>query len=217
MSTGRTLWVVTCCPGRGEGNVPLEFSVYLKKLALNNFRSDTVLVRNISQSINPTYGLETYYGDGWTPSLKGQRTPSPEQNFQPQVPGRDSLRGSTKWAVTPVSKIYPSGGASQCRLSHWRALRKLWMFRSSVTNKPASSVLRSEIKHAASDVGTKEVCGSRFSPFLECSRHLLSALFLSGARLKLVYLFYNIELENFLNKTSVFISRHVSYLIQMKK
>ena len=71
-------------------------------------------------------------------------------------------------------------------------------------------MLRSEIKHAASDVSTKEVkgetraAGERFSPLLECYRHLLSALFLNGARLKLVYLFYNIELENFLQKLSLF-------------
>ena len=54
------------------------------------------------------------------------------------------------------------------------------------------------------------------SPLLECYRHLPSALFLNRVRLHLVYLFYNIELENFLNKT-VFISWHVSYLTRMKK
>ena len=43
-------------------------------------------------------------------------------------------------------------------------------------------MLRSEIKHAASDVSTKAVLGEtravgeRFSPLLECSRHLLSAM-----------------------------------------
>ena len=47
-------------------------------------------------------------------------------------------------------------------------------------------------------------------------RPLVSALGTCRACLNLVYLFYDIELENFLNKT-VFISWHVSYLTRMKK
>ena len=79
-----------------------------------------------------------------------------------------------------------------------------------------------KIEHAASAESTQEVgkcLRLRFaflSTLLSCSRHLLRALFLNGARLKLVYLFYNIELENFHNKTA-FISRQVSYLTKMKK
>ena len=89
-------------------------------------------------------------------------------------------------------------------------------------NKPAASELRSEIKHAASDESTQEVWGEtrakgeRFSPFPECSRHLLSALFLNGARLKLVYLFYNIELLQFYKKLSLFI-KNDGMLTAMKK
>ena len=69
-------------------------------------------------------------------------------------------------------------------------------------------MLRSEIKHAPSDVSTKEVWGEMraagISPLIECSRHLLSAFFLNGARLKLFFLFYNIELENFHDKSALF-------------
>ena len=62
------------------------------------------------------------------------------------------------------------------------------------TNKPSSSVLRSEKKHLASAESTQVVWKNArlrlaFLPtLLSCSRHLLRALFLNGARLKLVYL-----------------------------
>ena len=55
-------------------------------------------------------------------------------------------------------------------------------------------MLRSEIKHLASAESTQEVGKNArlrlaFLPtLLSCSRHLLRALFLNGARLKLVYL-----------------------------
>ena len=49
-------------------------------------------------------------------------------------------------------------------------------------------MLRSEIKHLASAESTQEVGNtSSFFFLLSCSRHLLHALFLNGARLKLVY------------------------------